>query len=318
MPINLAGSGQALDSSLPTIYSKFLLLRDETGVMRSCATPHPLKPHQGASVNVNNYSRVAAYEVADGVDIAQAQSLADTTTTYTPGEVAVQVVLAGSTMRRVQDPQLEQRTAKMLSNAYDLKEDSDGTGQLSSFVPIMGAAADIIGPGHVTGASARLGIGNDRANPEPAPKPWFCVLHPLQAHEMLARIVPFTDVPTGTTTHIPTTGGTNDTVGPRGPSGMGEAFMERGIGSLGTYAGATVKLDANISVDTDDDGSGAFFSQEGLVFCEEVTPQLDPDVSDKSMRGAVELNLWGSYVWGLYRSSNYGVELLFDCSLPTS
>jgi hypothetical protein len=94
--------------------------------------------------------------------------------------------------------------------------------------------------------------------------------------------------------------------------------MRRGIGSLGTYAGTTVKLDANISVDTDDDASGATFSQEGLNFVSEVEPQFDPDDSDKSMRGAVELNLWGSYVWGLYRSSNYGVELLFDASLPTS
>ncbi len=318
MPINLAGPGEALDGSLPTIFSEFKLLRDETGVMRSTATMMTLTPHEGTTKNVNNYGRVIAFNVADGVDITQAQALADTTTSYTPGEVAVQVILAGSTMRRVQDPALLERTGRMLNNAYDLKEDSDGTAQLSSFVPIMGAAGDIIGPGHVTGAAARLGIGNDRTNPEPAPTPWFTVMHPLQVHEMLARIVPFTDVPTGTTTHIPTTGNTNDTIGPAGTNSMGEDFLRRGIGSLGTYAGTTVKTDANIAVDGSDDASGALFSQEGVVFVSEVEPQFDPDTSDKSMRGAIELNLWGSYVWGLYRSSNYGVELLFDASLPTS
>lgn len=319
MPINLAGPGEALDGSLPTIFSEFKLLRDETGVMRSTATTMPLKPHEGTSKNVNNYGRVTAFNVADGVDITQAQALADTTTSYTPGEVAVQVILAGSTMRRVQDPQLLERTGRMLNNAYDLKEDSDGTAQLSSFVPIMGAAADIIGPGHVTGAAARLGIGNDRTNPEPAPLPWFTVLHPLQAHEMLARIVPFADLPGGTAAvHVPTTGNTNDTLAGGAPSPMGEDFLRRGIGSLGTYAGTTVKTDANISVDSDDDASGAMFSKEGLVFVPEVEPKLAPDTSDASMRDAVELNLWGSYVWGLYRSSNYGVELLFDASLPTS
>ncbi len=317
MSINLAGPAEALDGSLPTIYSEFKLLRDETGIMRSTATTMKLNPHEGTTKNVNNYSRVVAYEVADGVDITQAQALADTTTSYTPGEVAVQVILAGSTMRRIQDPQLLERTGKMLNNAYDLKEDSDGCAQLSSFVPIMGAAADIIGPGMLTGAAARLGIGNDLANPEPAPKPWFTVLHPLQAHELLARIS-FTDVPVGTTTHIPTTGNTNDTVIPGGPNSQSEAFQRDGIGSLGRYAGTTVKLDANISVDTDDDASGAMFSQEGLNYVSEVEPQFDPDTSDKSMRGAVELNLWGSYVWGLYRPGKYGVELLFDASLPTS
>ena len=318
MPINLAGTGEALDGSLPTIFSEFKLLRDETGVMRSTATRMDLKPHEGSVKNVNNYGRVIAFDVADGVDITQAQALADTTTTYTPGEVAVQVILAGSTQRRVQDPQLLQRTGKMLNNAYDLKEDSDGCDQLSSFVPIMGAANDIIGPGMVTGAAARLGIGNDRANPEPAPKPWFTVLHPLQAHELLARIVPFTDVPLGTSVHVPTTGGTNDTMMGGGTTSIGDDFMKRGIGSLGTYAGTTVKLDANLTVDSGSDASGATFSQEGLNFVSELEPTFAPDTSDESMRGAVELNLWGSYVWGLYRSSNYGVELLFDASLPTS
>ena len=318
MPINLAGAGEALDGSLPTIFSEFKMLRQETGVMRSTATRMDLNPHEGASKNVNNYGRVIAFDVADGVDTVQAQSLADTTTSYTPGEVAVQVILAGSTMRRVQDPQLLERTGKMLNNAYDLKEDSDGTAQLSSFVPIMGAANDIIGPGMVTGAAARLGIGNDRTNPEPAPGPWFTVLHPLQTHELLARIAVFTDVPTGTTTHVPTTGNTNDTLGAGAGSRMGEDFMRRGIGSLGTFAGTTIKTDANIAVDSTDDASGACFSQEGLNFVSEVEPTFAPDSSDQSMRGAVELNLWGSYVWGLYRSSNYGVELLFDASLPTS
>ena len=268
--------------------------------------------------DVNNYARVTAFDVADGVDITQAQALSDTTTSYTPGEVAVQVILAGSTMRRVQDAQLLERTGRMLNNAYDLKEDSDGVAQFSSFVPIMGAANDLIGPGHVTGAAARLGIGNDRANPEPAPAPWFCVLHPLQTHELLARIVPFTDKPDGSAVHVPTTGATNDTIAPAGTTPMGEAFLRRGIGSLGTFADATVKRDANISVDVNDDASAAFFSQEGFIYVSEVEPQFDPDTSDKSMRGAVELNLWGSYVWGLYRSDHYGIELLFDASLPTS
>ena len=183
---------------------------------------------------------------------------------------------------------------------------------------MMAAANDLCGHGQITGASARLGIGNDRTNPEPAPAPWFCVLHPLQTHELLARIVPFTDKPDGTTIHIPTTGNTNDTLGPGGLNQMGADFMRDGIGSLGKYAGTTLKTDANIAVDGNDDASGATFPKEGWIYVSEVTPQFDPDTSDKSMRGAVELNLWGSYVWGLFRSSNYGVELLFDASLPTS
>src|SRR3972149_4554801 len=100
----LAGASQALDTSLNTIYSEFLLLRDETGVMRSVSTPYKLQPHTGTSKNLLNYGRVIAYNVADGADIAQSQSLSDFNTAYTPSEVAVQVTLAGSALRRVAAP----------------------------------------------------------------------------------------------------------------------------------------------------------------------------------------------------------------------
>lgn len=312
---NLAGVGQQLDSSLPTIYSEFKLLRDETGVARSMATPMPLMPHQGASKNVNNYGRVLAYDVPDGADINQAQALNDTTTTWTPGEVAVQVILPGSTMRRIQDPDLESRTARMLNNAYDLKEDSDGCAQFTSFTPILGSAGTVIGVGHLHAALARLRIGNNRANPEPAPEPHFIALHPLQAFVIAGRLIPLTDVPTGTNVYTGTAAGATVAAG---RTSMSDDILRRGIGSIGRLIGATVKVDANIAVDASDDASGVALSKEGFVYIPEVEPQYDPDRGDKSMRGAVELNLWGSYAWGLYRAGAFGVELLFDATLPTS
>lgn len=314
--MNLAGTGQPLDGSLPTIYSDFKLLRDETGVARSVATPMTLAPHTGVSKNVNNYGRVTAYSVDDGADIAQAQSLSDTTTSYTPGEVAVQVILPGSTMRRIQDPDLESRTSRMLNNAYDLKEDADGCAQFVSFTPILGSAGTVVGVGHLHAAIARLGIGNNRANPEPAPTPHFFVLHPLQASVIAGRLIPLTDVPTGT--NVYTGGAAGATVMGGSTTGLSEAILKNGIGAIGRLLGVTVKTDANIAVDSNDDASGVALSKEGFVYVSEVEPRLDPDSSDKSMRGAIELNLWGSYAWGLYRSAAYGVEMLFDASLPTS
>lgn len=313
---NLAGTGQNLDSSLPTIYSEFKLLRDGSGVARSVATPMKLLPHQGATKNVNNYGRVTAYSVADGADISQAQALRDDTTSYTPGEVAVQVILPGSTMRRIQDPDLESRTSRMLNNAYDLKEDQDGTAQWVSFVPILGSAGTVIGIGHLHAAVARLNIGNNRTNPEPAPEPHFIVLHPLQASVIVNRLMPLTDVPVGTTAYTPT-GSAGVTMGP-GANSMSEELFKRGIKALGHASNAVVKVDPNIAVDANDDASGVALSKEGFVYVSELEPRLDPDKSDASMRGAIELNLWGSYAWGLYRSSAYGVELLFDATLPTS
>ena len=314
---NLAGTGQALDSSLNTIYSEFKLLRDESGVFRSVATRMDLRPHEGRSKNVNNYNRVVAFDLADGVDMQQAQQLADTTTTYTPGEVGVQVMLPGSTMRRVADPDLLTRTGRMLASAYDLKEDQDGGLQMVNFTPIMGAAGVIVGPGDYLGALQRLSIGNNRANPEPPPLPYFIVDHPIKLGTLLARLVPLTDVPTGTNIYTPATRATGLTAG-QGQGAFADEILRQGIGALGMFWGATVKKSANLLPDADDDVSGGAFSREGLIYVSELEPRSDPDTSDKSLRGAVELNYWGSYVWGVYRAGAFGCEILGDATLPVA
>ena len=319
MPINLAGAGEQLSTSLPTIYGIFKLLYDEDGVMRSCATQLKLEPHTGVNKNVINYKRVVAYNVADGVDIQQAQNLADQLTQYTPSEVAVQVVIAGSTMRRVADPDLERRAAQMLKNALVLKEDQDGTNTFTSWVPTVGTTGNPISPGLCQAAMGRVRIGNNKANPEPFPGPYYGVLHPMHGMILEGRVVPYADTPTGTNAWDGGASHSGITVGPgRGGSQLAEDIIERGIGVMGQMAGAMIKLDANATLANTNDAWSAFFSQEGLIYVAEIEPRLDVDTSDASMRGAVELNLWNSYVWGLYRSSASGCSVLADATLPTS
>ena len=317
--VNLAGTSQALDTSLNTIYEGFKILRDETGVMRSIATFETLKPHEGRSKNINNYGRVLAFSVADGVDVTQAQALADSTTTYTPGEVAVQVILAGSTMRRVADPDLLGRTGRMLAAALDLKEYQDGGREWPSFTPIMGLAGNILGPFEYIGAVTRLMIGNDRANPEPPPMPYFTVDHPIKLITLANRIVPLSNAPTGTDLYTPATRASGLTVGTGygGGAGLSGDILRQGIGALGTFFGTTVKKTANLIPDASADVSGAVLSREGLVYVQEVAPKLEKDM-DPSMRGAVELTLWNSYVWGLWRPGAYGCETLGDASMPVA
>ena len=315
---NLAGTGQALDSSLNTIYSEFKLRRDETGVFRSCATMFKLGAHEGRSKNVNNYNRVIAYELADGVDMQQAQQLADTTTTYTPGEVGVQVLLPGSTMRRIADPDLLKRTGRMMNAAYDLKEDQDGGLQMVNFTPTMGVANSVIGPGEYFGAMTRLMIGNNRANPEPPPEPYYIIDHPIKLAVIAGNIVPFSDVPIGTNRYDGATVARGRTVGPGFGGALSDEIIREHIGALGRMFGATVKKSANLIPDGSDDVSGGAFTAEGLIYVSELEPRSDPDTSDKSLRGAVELNYWGSFVWGVYMPASYGVEIIGDATLPAA
>jgi hypothetical protein len=313
---NMAGPGQALDVSLPTIITDFYLLRDVTGVFRSCAEMNTLKPHTGVSWLRNNYGRALAFDLDESADMNQAQTLRDDQTVITPAEVGAQIVLPGATLRRIQDPALESRVATMLNNAYNLKEDQDGAAQMSSWTSTaLGSTSTIIGVGHVFAGAARLGVGNSVVNPEPAPEPWYYVGHDFQLQHLAGRLMVLTDVPTGT--NVYTGVGAGATFGAGHTDGTDDIRRE-GIGKITKMANVTIKRDANIPVTSTPSATGGIFSGSGFIYVSEVEPRIVKDTSDVSMRDAVEVNVWGSYKFGLYRPANYGIPMIFDCTTPTA
>lgn len=313
----MAGTGQALDVSLPTVISQFKLKRDVTGVFRDSAEPQKLERHSGVSWIRNNYGRAIAYDLDEAADMNQAQSLSDAATTITPAEVGAQITIPGSTLRRVADASLESRVATMLNNAYSLKEDQDGAAQMASWTVTRGTTSTIISVSSIFGGGALLGVGNSVANPEPAPEPWVYIGHDFQLLHLLGRTMQFTDVPVGTNVY---TGliATGVTFGPGAQgTGMREEMLKGGIGALTRMGGITIKKDANIPVTSTPSATGGIFSSAGLIYVNEVEPHIVKDTSDVSMRDAVELNVWGSYKFGLYLAGNYGIGMIFDCTTPT-
>lgn len=324
MADNLAGTGRELDVSLPTILGEFKMLREASGILRNCATPYPLKPHSGTTVNIINYGKFQAYGLAEAVDMAQAQALADALTTVTPSEVGVQVLLPDTTVRRIADPGLESKVAQMMNDAYDAKEDGDGCDQLINFTPRLGSAGTCIGLGHLVAARSRLDIGNLQRRdylgqrPQPAPMPWYCVLQPQHALIIAGKLIPLASEPSGAAGYGANGGAeAGDDIGPSfGQGSLSEDIWKNGPGAIGMIGKMSVKEDPYINVDSNDDASSACFSQEGLIWCEEIAPDIKPE-RDESRR-IKELNLVGSYGWTVYLPDNNGVELLFDASLPTS
>ncbi len=294
-----------------------MLLRDVTGVFRSCAESNELKRHTGTSWIRNNYGRVVAFDLDEAADMTQAQTLSDQATTITPAEVGAQVVIPGSTLRRVADASLESRVAEILNNAYSLKEDQDGAAQMSSWTSTaLGAGSTIIGITHIFAAAARLGVGSSVAAPEPAPMPWYYVGHDFQLQHLVGRLMVLTDVPVGTNVYTGN-GATGLTFGPGAAgSGMREDVLRDGIGALTRMGNMTIKKDANIPVTSTPSALGGSFSQKGLLYVSEVEPRIVLDKSDVSMRDAVEANVWGSYKFGLYRPANYGIGMSFDATVP--
>ena len=93
-------------------------------------------------------------------------------------------------------------------------------------------------------------------------------------------------------------------------------MLRGGPGDIGTLFQMQFKEDPYINVDASDDASSACFAQEGLIWCEELAPDLEPEMD--ASRRIKELNLVGSYEWTLYLPDNDGIEILADSSLPTS
>jgi hypothetical protein len=153
--------------------------------------------------------------------------------------------------------------------------------------------------------------------PQPAPKPWYGVLHPMHGGVVQGKLVPLGDDPDGGT-GFGANGGANagDDIVPSGNVQLQNSALRGAPGSIGMLFGAEMKLDPYINVDASDDASSAVFSKEGVIFCEEVAPRLK---SEDSVTGRKkQLVLVGSYEWTLYLPDNDGIEILGDASMPTS
>lgn len=314
--IQLQGSGSQLDASVNTIISSFKELTDAKGVVKRLATPYTLKPHEGTTKVILNYGRLTASRITNGVDLTQAQDLADTQTVYTPTELAIKMILAQTTLDRVADPQLMGRVGRMMGNAYDLLEDTEGCDQMANWSGTdIGAAAAILQPGHLLAAAVRLDLGQSVANPEPPPTPHYFLLHPAAVSAIVGRLMPLSDVPTGTNAYTGLTADRGVTLA-GGTNSMTEKLWTQGIIAIGHVMGKPVFLDPNIGVDASDDADQGCFAKDGLVFVNEKSPSMEKE-KDISWR-AWELVMVGRNIWGTFRPANYGVQIITDAQLPSS
>ena len=316
--VNTAGSSGTLTTSLPTVYSRFMLLEQERGKVVNTATREKLLPHTGSAYNYINYGRFVASSATDGVDAAQAQTLQDAKTAFSPGEVVVNAIVSDRTIARVADPKLLSEIGDMAMNAIELKEDQDGCAKFSSFTPTVCSAGTVPTVGHLLASEAVLRIGNSMTTPEPAPLPWFGTIHPNALAATAVRLIPLT---TSTTTTLPTSAGVLGVAAAGGAPGYGDKGLDilagKGLLRQLDLGELLIVADANVSIASNGtDSTGGIYSKRGLVFVEEVAPYMKQE-RDESLRG-IEITCVTSYAWGVYRPGAYGVNFTSDSTTPTS
>lgn len=322
MADNLAGSGQDLDTSLPTIYGMFKTLRDYTPMLKRLATTVPLKAHAGASASIINYNRATGQRINEGADLTQSFVLADTLSTYSPQRFGVKAFLPRSTERRISDPQLASRLASILSDAYSWGEESALADEFVNFTTALGSAGDVLSPGHIAAGTERARLGNTRrqdstgTRPEMPSTPISTVLHPFHALTVVGRMIPYTDVPTGTSVYGVNTGAhAGETVGV-GNSSAGLDLLRAGTKAIDQINGQKVYVCPAINVDASDDASSATFAKEGLIWCPE--REAEPWEEEDRSHDRREIGIDGWFATGVFRPSVTGIEYLADASMPTS
>lgn len=318
---NTAGSAGTLQTSLPTVYSRFMLLEQERGKVVNTATRETLLPHTGSAFRYINYGRFVAQLATDGVDAAQAQSLTDTATTFSPTEVVVNAVVSDRTLARVADPKLLAEIGEMCMNAIELKEDTDGCAQFSNFTPTLGGSSTVATLGHLLAGEAILRIGNSTATPEPAPGPWFATLHPNTMAAAAVKTIPLSAAISSNASTLTSAEGHIGQLGAAIAQGyvsdLGlKVLMGKGLVRQLDMGELLVMADANVAISATPTTTNGIYSKRGLVFVSEVTPYMKQE-RDESLRG-IELTAVTSYAWGTYRAAAYGISASFDGTTPTN
>lgn len=318
---NTAGTSGTLQTSLPTVFSAFHLIEQERGKVINTATRETLQPHTGSTFNVINYGQFVAQRATDGVDSAQAQALTDAKTPFTPSEVVVNAVVSDRTLARVADPSLLSEIGTMAMNAIELLEDQDGCAKFSSFTPTLGSTGVVATVGHLLAGEAVLRIGNSVTSPEPAPGPWFAVLHPNTMAAAAVKTIPLSAAVSGAASSLSSAAagvgvlGASIALGFVNDLGM-KVLMGKGLVRQLDMGELMVIADANVAINSTPDTTNGIYSKRGLVFVSEKTPYQVQE-RDESLRG-IEITCVTSYVWGVYRPAAYGIKSTFDGTTPTS
>lgn len=237
---------------------------------------------------------VSAYELSEGVDMAQAQALSDSLLTVTPVEYGVQVIytkLAQVTRSEAIVPLI----TRAITDALKKKQDTVGTEQMDNFSTALGSGSGTtLTRGYLGASMARIrGNATEISN-----DPVVCVVHPFTYNDLVDQVAD------GTLT----TSGWAAT----GLAGAPEDFARKYV--VGRFANMPIMTDSNIAVSSNA-AKGGVFTKEAIVYAELWPIDIEPE-KDASLR-ATELNGTMCFAYG-ERTDTWGVELNLGATAPTS
>ncbi|HOM83935.1 MAG TPA: hypothetical protein PLZ94_19340 [Armatimonadota bacterium] len=271
-----------IQSFVNTIFEDALFVARDNNLMSALVlnfTGQGMAPRK-----VQQYNQGTAKAIGESDDLTSDAFTPTALSTLTPSEVGLQFFL---TDQRLESDPFGARddAARELGLAIADKIESDLLGDLASLTGgTVGTAGSAMSWSYFFAALSRL-----RA--QKAPRPYYCVLHPYQWHDLATAVTP-----AGTATNAPEFQN----------AAMRDFYVQ-------TVAGVQIYVTANVSIDTSDDAIGAMFSREALALDMRRAPRLEPE-RDASRRGW-ELNMTAVYAHGVWRPT-WGIKIISDATAP--
>ena len=249
---------------------------------------------QDDTLNVPKFGTATAYGLTEGIPIAQAQQITDSNMTISATEVGVEVIISDK-LRRTINLNMVRASGRIMGEAMSKKKDTDLLGLLDGLDTSLGGAGTTLAFGYIETAVARL-----MAASEPAPKPYFTVLHAYHWKALADDLQALSSSAFAGTTPM---------------ESVSEQVLKTFTLPGGELYGTRFLIDNNISIDSSDDAKGGTFARDAFILFDWM-PLREETERDAGLR-ADRLIMVSDYGSGEY-SGTWGFEQLFDASTPTS
>ena len=329
MAAGITGTTAVADSLPDTFIAEVRLKTQEGPIMRSLVNNVTLPMGEGGQWEMTELSRATAVALADGIDLASAEQITDSSLPITPTEYGAQVEVTDLARDQItKRTDLVRQVGRILGNSMITKEDVDLLTQLDSFSVALGSAGISLTVGHIMAAGAAIRAGGQAAaaivagTQEPGPDPISGVFNDNMLHNVVKQLAQGTAMgftATATTLFAKEASQTNydsstaALAGALSPVTEGRALREAFVDRLGAV---NVYSDNNLGKDATDDAKGGVFSREAIVQVHfRGGPKMEPE-RDPSKR-STEYNIVMVKGIGEWKDA-WGREMLFDATTPTS
>lgn len=274
-----------ISSYISAIYERALFVARENNLMVGLVRTFSAQGWMARTLSIR--PTLTASSVSDGADYSSPTPFGKSTlATLTPGEVITQVILTDQNVESDPDGARDDAALEM-GNAIATKIDTDLVGTFSSFTTDKGPGAG--NAATLTDFAAAVAVLRNNK----VPSPINAVLHPYHWHDIWIQL----GQPAGTYAFL------GDTAN--------QAMRDYAVNSM---LGVRWFVNANITVDANDDAISGMFSQGAIGFDSRRAPRLEPE-RDASLR-AWELNMTAGYGFGVIRNA-FGVKYTADATEPS-